>query len=98
MTFDKFKESLSNSTPPESLSENLKALWLDAKGNWDEAHNIVQKTSGLDGDQIHAYLHRKEGDVSNATYWYSRIGKSFPVITLNQEWEELARNLIEEKS
>lgn len=97
MTFNEFKESLSNSTPPKNISQNLLALWLDSKGNWDEAHDIVQKTSGFDGDWIHAYLHRKEGDLSNASYWYSRIGKTPPEILLNLEWEELIRHLIEGK-
>ena len=64
------------------------------KGKWDEAHDIVQNTSGLDGDWIHAYLHRKEGDLSNASYWYARAGKSRPNIPLNDEWEHIARYLI----
>ena len=97
MTFHEFKETLSNSNPPENISENLLALWKDANGNWEEAHTIVQKTSRLEGDWIHAYLHRKEGDLSNASYWYSRTGKSFPEISLNQEWEELVRYLIAKK-
>lgn len=97
MTFQGFKETLSNSKPPEYISHNLVALWQDANGNWDEAHTIVQETSGLEGDLIHAYLHRKEGDLSNASYWYSRAGKLFPEISLNQEWEELVRYLIAEK-
>lgn len=97
MTFQKFKESLGNPMPPENISQNLLALWQEANGSWDEAHNIVQKTSGLDGDWIHAYLHRKEGDLSNASYWYSRIRKSRPEISLDQEWEELVRHLIDEK-
>lgn len=96
MTFNDFQKSLSNLMPPESISQNLMALWEDATGNWHEAHNIVQKTSGLEGNWIHAYLHRKEGDLSNASYWYSSIGKIPPKISLDQEWTELVRHLIEE--
>ena len=98
MTFQEFKESLSNSKPLENISQNLLALWQDANGKWDEAHTIVQKTSRLEGDWIHAYLHRKDGDLSNASYWYSRVGKSFPEKSLNQEWEELVKYLIAEKN
>ena len=97
MTFQEFKETQGNSTPPEHISHNLLALWQDAIGNWDEAHNIVQKTSGFEGDWIHAYLHRKEGDMSNSSYWYSRIGKLRPEMSLNQEWEELVKHLIDEE-
>ena len=96
MTFQELKESLGTSKPPENISQNLLALWQDANGNWEEAHNIVQITSGFEGDWIHAYLHRKEGDLSNASYWYSRIGKLRPEISLDQEWEELVRLLIDE--
>jgi hypothetical protein len=94
MTFQEFKNSTNQSTPSANISQNLLALWQDAKGNWDEAHDIVQKTSGFEGDWIHAYLHRKEGDLSNASYWYNRIGKSRPNISLIQEWGELVRYLI----
>ncbi len=98
MTFDEFKESLSHTAPPKNIPQNLLALWRDSTGSWDEAHKIVQKTSGFDGDWIHAYLHRKEGDLSNASYWYSRIGKILPQKSLNQEWEELVRHLVEGKN
>lgn len=97
MTFQEFQESINDSTPSQHISQNLLALWQDAKGNWAEAHDIVQKTSGFDGDWIHAYLHRKEGDLSNASYWYSRIGKSRPKLPLIQEWEELVRYLIKKE-
>lgn len=95
MTFQEFKESINQKDAPAAISKNLLALWLDAKGNWDDAHDIVQETSGLDGDWIHAYLHRKEGDLSNASYWYSRIGKVRPTIELSDEWEQLAIYLLE---
>ena len=95
MTIEQFKTSLSESVAPYGLNRNLLALWYDAKGDWHEAHNIVQETSGLEGDWIHAYLHRKEGDLGNASYWYSRVGKSRPNSTLEEEWEELANYLLQ---
>ena len=94
MTIIEFKESLTDLQPPTILSKNLEALWHDAKGDWHAAHDIVQITSGYDGDWIHAYLHRKEGDLSNASYWYSRIGRSKPNMSLDEEWEELASHLL----
>ena len=97
MTFQEFQESIIELNPPQHISQNLIALWHDAKGNWVEAHNIVQETSGFEGDWIHAYLHRKEGDLGNASYWYSRIGKSSPKMTLVEEWQELVRYLLIKK-
>ena len=89
MTLQEFKTSLSSSTPPQNISEYLKALWFDAKGDWDKAHNIVQDIHSNNGSWIHAYLHRKEGDISNADYWYHRAGKARPSISLQYEWENL---------
>jgi hypothetical protein len=94
MTIEEFKKSLNQSHPPVLLSRNLEALWFDAKGNWEKAHNIVQETSGVDGDWIHAYLHRKEGDLSNASYWYSKVGKTRPAVSLDLEWEQLVNHLL----
>lgn len=94
MTYQEFISSLSNQNPPLEISENLQALWYDANDNWNKAHDIVQVTSGHDGDWIHAYLHRKEGDLSNASYWYSRIGRSRPDKPLEEEWQELANHLL----
>lgn len=98
MTLQEFKDSIRNPIPPKSLSKNLQALWHDSNDNWDEAHNIVQATSGFDGDWIHAYLHRKEGDLSNASYWYSKVGKTHPNVSLKMEWEELANYLLTNQS
>lgn len=95
MTLTEFKETLSRSHPPSDITENLQALWYDANGQWTKAHDIVQVTSGYDGDWIHAYLHREEGDLSNASYWYSRIGRSRPEKSLEEEWEELAKHLLQ---
>ena len=69
MTLEEFTTTLTDKNPPSELSENLHALWYDANDQWEKAHNIVQITSGYDGDWIHAYLHRKEGDLGNAQYW-----------------------------
>ena len=79
---------------PESWSRALQALWYDKKGDWDRAHRIVQSGNDVDSGWVHAYLHRKEGDDSNARYWYRRSGQPEFKAGLNQEWEQIALNLI----
>lgn len=96
MTKEDFNQSLNMDEPPAEAKRNLKALWYDAKGDWHKAHEIVQETSGFEGDWIHAYLHRKEGDLGNAGYWYSRVGKVRPNISLHEEWEMLVDYLFSE--
>jgi len=75
MQFDEFINSTKEDAPPQSLSEPLQAMWHARKENWDKAHNIAQSISTELGSWIHAYLHRVEGDLSNADYWYKRAGK-----------------------
>ena len=78
------------------LDRALAGLWWDAKGDWDKAHESAQQDEGPAGSWVHAYLHRKEGDHSNAGYWYRRAGKSPPRGTLEQEWEEMVEGLLEQ--
>lgn len=89
MTLESFKESLSAAVPPDAASPYLKALWHDAKGDWHKAHELIQDINDEKAAWIHAYLHRKEGDFSNARYWYTRAGKSVPPHSLQREWEEI---------
>lgn len=67
----------------------IKALRLEKEGSWDEAHRIVQVRESKRACRVHAYLHRKEGDLANATYWYRRAGETIPEIDLDQEWQNL---------
>lgn len=94
MTYDQFKESLSSDSQPGNISAYLKALWFDAKDDWEKAHIIIQDIEDNNASWIHAYLHRKEGDTGNADYWYRRAGKKRPAITLQEEWKEIAMALI----
>ena len=80
--------------PPAGVSEALQALWYDAQDYWDVAHRILQGESDQTQDWVHAYLHRKEGDLSNAGYWYRRAGKSMPDQSLEAEWEAIAAALL----
>ena len=84
-----FMRSLELYDPPESCTPCLKALWYDKNEDWVKAHQIAQEISTKEGSWIHAYLHRKEGDRSNAAYWYSRAGKTIPQISLSEEWESM---------
>jgi hypothetical protein len=94
MTFDQFKESLSSDLPPGSFSGYLKALWYDAKNDWKKAHNIIQDIEDTTASWIHAYLHRKEGDIGNADYWYHRAGRKRSAISLEEEWADIVKALL----
>ncbi len=89
MTRAELQTSLDNDGPPKELSPLVLALWHDGKGDWKEAHHIAQDISSPDGSLIHAYLHRKEGDQGNASYWYQRAGEPQPEISLKEEWNNL---------
>ena len=93
-----FRESLSGSIPPQNSSVYLNALWYDAKGDWDQAHNLIQDVEDKNASWIHAYLHRKEGDIINADYWYRRAGKKRSPFSLEKEWEELVSALIRNRT
>lgn len=86
-----FADSLEKPEPPPGLSLALQGLWWDAKGDWERAHGCAQEREDAHGMRLHAYLHRKEGDQSNAEYWYRRSGATPSTLTLDQEWEELVR-------
>jgi hypothetical protein len=89
-----FRASLSAPEPPANLGQALRALWLDARGNWDGAHDAAQADEGGAGDWVHAYLHRKEGDAGNAAYWYRRARKPVCRASLDEEWTEIAEALL----
>ena len=97
MSFAEFAASIArDSAPPSHLTAPLQALWHDGHGDWGAAHELAQEDKGESGAWVHAYLHRKEGDASNAGYWYSRARRSRPPddTTLRAEWEQIARELL----
>ena len=79
---------------PPSLTPALRALWLDARGDWNGAHEAAQADESAAGDWVHAYLHRKEGDAGNAAYWYRRARKPVRDTPLDEEWSEIAAALL----
>jgi hypothetical protein len=94
MDFAAFRQSLAGAEPPAGLDPAVAGLWWDAKGDWGRAHECAQQEDTRAGCAVHAYLHRKEGDLSNAHYWYNRAGRDPASGTLDAEWEALARELL----
>jgi hypothetical protein len=91
-----FKSSLIDPTPAPGLDAPLAALWWAAKGGWNEAHKLVQDEDTADAAWVHAYLHRVEGDLGNAGYWYRRAGKPVASDALETEWERMVSALLAE--
>jgi hypothetical protein len=89
-----FKASLSGAAPAPDLAAPLAALWWAAKSNWDQAHRIVQDGDDANSAWVHAYLHRVEGDLGNAGYWYRRAGKPVATGALENEWERMVSTLL----
>jgi hypothetical protein len=94
MTYDQFMATLASHQPPGNLAETLNALWWDKKGNWDRAHSIAQEIPTTQGSAVHAYLHREEGVLWNADYWYARAGRMRPDIPLEEEWQQLVAEML----
>lgn len=81
------EDELAKLADPAALGAPLRALWHDIRGDWDRAHDVCQQARSRDGDWVHAYLHRKEGDLGNAGYWYARAGRAMPPesVSLDEE-------------
>lgn len=95
MTLDQFVATLNDGEPPAGLSPCLDAMWYEKRGDWDRAHKIVQDIDSETASHVHAYLHRREGDQSNAGYWYRRAGRPFPSgLSLDLEWSDLTAELL----
>ncbi|MBX9648157.1 MAG: hypothetical protein K2X57_14015 [Xanthobacteraceae bacterium] len=89
-----FRASLSDSAPAPGLEPALAGLWWAAKGQWDQAHKIVQDESTADAAWVHAYLHRVEGDLGNAGYWYRQAGQPVAKDSLEAEWARIVTALL----
>ena len=93
MTLAEFRAA---AEPPADLGPALEALWHAARGEWDAAHRCVQGHEGTpDCDWVHAHLHRQEGDLANARYWYGRAGKPESTASLAVEWDEIATAMLQ---
>ena len=96
MTIDEFTATLTAAAPP-AAPPLLLALWHDARGDWDRAHTLAQDVDDKAGAWVHAYLHRREGDLSNAGYWYRRAGQPVATDSLEEEWSRIAASLLAER-
>jgi hypothetical protein len=93
-----FKASLTSAAPAPRLGAPLAGLWWAAKGDWDQAHRLVQDDPSAEAAWVHAYLHRVEGDLGNAGYWYRRAGRPAADDAVEAEWERIASTLLGEKT
>ena len=93
MTLEEFRATLSAPTPP-SVSQALLALWHEARGDWDQAHELANGVDDKTGAWVHAYLHRKEGDLGNAAYWYRRAEQPVASDSLESEWTRIVSALM----
>ena len=94
MTYEDFRESLAFDAPPPGLSPALAALWHLEKDNWHKAHEIAQSIDSKEASWVHAHLHRVEGDIWNADYWYRRAGETRPEASLEDERAEMVKALL----
>jgi hypothetical protein len=94
VTFAEFKRSVSKAKPPGGLVPALAALWWEAKGDWARAHALVMDEGGKDCAWVHAYLHRVEGNLGNARYWYGQAGRAPRTGRLPVEWDSIADALL----
>lgn len=94
MDFAAFQRSLSETTPPVGIDDPLLSLWLQANDQWELAHDQVRDNSDQASAWVHAFLHRVEGDMWNADYWYGRASKKRPSYPLEDEWQRIAQALL----
>src|SRR5688500_20395268 len=93
MMLENLKSSIGKKIPTENLKQQLLTLWYDAKCDWEKSHKLVSDINSKEASLIHAYLHRKEGDLGNAEYWYRRAATDCKNISLKEEWDFLVKNL-----
>ncbi|TYP97629.1 hypothetical protein BC792_10250 [Sphingobacterium allocomposti] len=95
MTYEEFLELVDNADRiPDGLTVHQEALWYDRRGDWQRAHDLIDHLDDRTSARVHAYLHRVEGDMWNARYWYSRAGESPFSGSLDEEWVALVRRLV----
>jgi hypothetical protein len=90
-----FNLALSEKEPPRELSAPLKALWWARKDDWEKAHRFVMDEASAEAAWVHAYLHRIEGDLGNAGFWYCQASKTTVTGALAAEWTAIVEDLLE---
>ncbi len=97
LSLSEFKRSLTDEEPPAGLAPALLALWWAGKGNWEAAHRIVMDETDRHSAWVHAYLHRVEGDLANAGYWYREASRAAATGSFASEWETITAELISDR-
>ena len=94
-TADLARSAQTDDSPPAGITSAQKALWLVKAGRWHDSHELCNDIPGTAGSWIHAYLHREEGDLGNAAYWYHRADKDVPdqSLSLEDEWAQITSAL-----
>ena len=95
MTLDEFRLSLGEANPPPGSATALEALWWQGKGDWQRAHELAQAAGDAEGAWVHAHLHRVEGDLGNAGYWYRGAGQPVATGALDTEWAAISQALLD---
>lgn len=93
-TPEAFEKSLEAPAPPPGLAPLLEALWHERRGRWERAHDITQDIDSREAAWVHAYLHRREGDLANAAYWYRQASRPVERGSLDDEWRTLVAALL----
>ncbi|MCA6074904.1 hypothetical protein LDX50_20180 [Fulvivirga sp. 1062] len=93
MQFEEILRLPEKSEPLKKWPVEICALWYDRQGEWEKAHELVQDADSGNGAWVHAYLHRKEGDLWNADYWYHRAGRRRPDTSITEEWFDILKNI-----
>ena len=94
MTYDEFILTIENDELPSHLPLYMQSLWYDAKGDWQKAHALIDSLNDKNSCWVHAYLHRKEGDLNNAAYWYRKAHTTLPLVSLAEEWKIITMDLL----
>ena len=93
MSYQEFIKSLELTSPSKNIDGLELGLWYAAKGDWDMAHKITQEIHTKTASWVHAYLHRQEGDIDNAHYWYRQAGKEACLDSLEVELDHILRSV-----
>ena len=87
------KASVGKEELPNEISSPIEVICYRGKGNWEEAQRLVQSDNSPNGSWVHAYLHRVEGDLGNAAYWYRMADEAVCNSGLDEEWVEIVAEL-----
>ena len=96
--FEEFVESLRAATPPAAIPREIESLWWAKRDHWERAHDLLQELTSVASSRVHAHLHRIEGDLDNANYWYRRAGFPPVDVPLEVEWNLLTKDLLTQAS